>query len=272
MKLHFFYSIILILIIFNYSENQNISLYPNSSSYYEEKYFRILSNNYDTIDPGTPWSKDDEDYGFKAKKDFGSLIFLKDWSMYNFKLIKVIFKNVSSFNYVEDCDAEMWLIHTKDNGYYPPGRRIFMKQNYFTIIVPFKRTSNSNPAIDSIFDFLRLKDFSNNINNNNISPSKPVKLYQIIQNQPGYLFEGEYKSKEMLFMVFSQYHYISEDDKDCLDQISFNIKTNVLKHENQKIYRNVKHIEDIKQKVSLMIYSKANFLKNMLSFFIIFIA
>ena len=240
MKLHFFYSMILILIIFNYSENQNITLYPNSSSYYEEKYFRILSNNYDTIDPGTPWSKEDEGYGFKAKKDFGSLIFLKDWSMYNFKLIKVIFKNVSSFNYVEECDAEMWLIHTKDNGYYPPGRRIFMKQNYFTIIVPFKRTSNSNPAIDSIFDFLRLKDFSN-------------------------------KSKEMLFMVFSQYHYISGDDKDCLNKISFNIEANVLKLENQKIYRNVKHIEDIKQKVSLMIYSKANFLKNMLGFFIIFL-
>ena len=82
--------------------------------------------------------------------------------MYNFKLTKVVFRNKASFNYEGKCDAEMWLIHTKDNGYYPPGRRIFIKQNYFIIVVPFVKTDDSNPATDSIFKVLNLEEYAKN--------------------------------------------------------------------------------------------------------------
>ena len=154
--------LIFILFIIN-SSNSNLDnlKYEENSYYYEEKYFRILSNNYDTIDPGTEWKEFDEGYGFSAKKDFGSLILLKDWSMYNFKLTKVLFKKGSSFNYENNLEvkAEMWLIHTKDNGYYPPGRRIHLQQNYFILIVPFVETDNNNPAADSLLEYLNLKEF-----------------------------------------------------------------------------------------------------------------
>ena len=129
--------IIFILFIVTTPISKAINIVSMGSYYYEEKYFRILSNNYDSIDPGNFWGKinatSKDKYlgiGFNAKKDFGSLILLKDWSMYNFKLTKIIFKTGCSFRKSE-CDAEMLLYHTKDNGYYPPGRRIFMKQNFF---------------------------------------------------------------------------------------------------------------------------------------------
>ena len=270
MKINILNSKLFILItFFNICYIQNIQ-FIKDSYYYEEKYFRILSNNYETIDPGNMWTKDEDGdgHGFIAKKDFGSLILLKDWSMYNFKLTKIMFRNKCICEDVKGCSAEMWLIHTKDNGYYPPGRRIFMKQNYFIIIVPFVKTENENPAVDSIFYYLNLEEYVNK--KEHISPKQPVKLYQIIQNQPSFLFEGTYNSKDTLFMVFSQYHFISKDDLDNLNQLDFDI-TDPKKEENSKSYRNVRNEEEVEPKVTLMSYSNSKYLENILFFIIIFL-
>ena len=278
MKLIIFnFKILFFFIVFNIlSLTDTISL--NSTHYYEEKYFRILSNNYEDIIQGEFWKYDDEaeGFGFIANKDFGSLILLKDWSMYNFKLTKVIFRNTSKISGDGlSYDAEMWLIHTKDNGYYPPGRRIFIKQNYFIIVVPFKKTDDNNPAVDMILETLDINKFAEQ-NSSSIIPKKPVKLYKIIQNQPSILFEGEYRKKETLFMVFSQYHFISNTNFDNLNKIYENHGKTVSNFydfdpQKDKIYRNVKNEEDIIPKVTLMSYSKASFLNTILPFFILFL-
>ena len=253
--------------------------FPSNSYYYEEKYFRILSNNYDSIDPGNFWTIDENDKGpgFVAKRDFGSLILLKDWSMYNFKLTKIIFRNKCSFKLPDinkTCSAEMLLYHTKDNGYYPPGRRIFIRQNFFVIVVPFFEADDKNPSIDLLFKFLNLEKYSQNPNN--VTPEKPVKLYQIIQNQPSYLFEAKFDDKEALFMVFTQYHFISKADLGNLEKVCSNSTKIIKEHDStetydKKIYRNMKNSEKLIPKVSLMVYSKANYLNNILLFFIIFL-
>ena len=275
------YKLIIFLVIFANVPSTNtelLQLFPNNSYYYEEKYFRILSNNYEAIGQGQFWSKEEEGYGFKARKDFGSIIILKDWSMYKFKLTKVIFRNNCTFKYDgEKCNAEMWLIHTKDNGYYSPGRRVFIKQNYFIIVVPFAKTDSLNPAIDMIFKFFRLKEYSKNRTSTIITPEKPIKLYQIIQNQPSYLFDGKYHNKDTLFMVFTQYHFISEDDFKELSTLYENtsnlqdITNYVEKEYSGKIFRNVKNIKEIKQKVTLMAYSNSQFLKNLFLLVILFL-
>ena len=283
MKIHILNKQIFILILFLNICNceNNLIEFADNSYYYEEKYFRILSNNYDTIDPGNAWSEQPEGYGFKARRDFGSLILLKDWSMYNFKLTKVIFRNKTSFNYGEKCDvkAEMWLIHTKDNGYYPPGRRIFIKQNYFIIVVPFVITNDQNPAVDSIFEVLGLEKYADN-KDQTVFPSRPVKLYTIIQNQPSLLFEGNYKQTNTLFLVFTQYHFISKTDSDKLDNLYKNktiqIDSADVSYDEDaeykgKIFRNVRNIEEVKPKVTLMSYSKAKYLESLLFFIIIFL-
>ena len=273
---------ILSIIGFSNSDILNITLKSDDSYYYEEKYFRILSNNYDSIDPGNFWNKiyknkeeKESQYlgiGFEAKKDFGSLILLKDWSMYNFKLTKIIFRQNCLFNYENtNCDAEMLLYHTKDNGYYPPGRRIFMKQNFFVIVVPFIKSSENNPSNDLIFNFLNLDKYTPN--GGNITPLKPVKLYQIIQNQPSYLLEGQFDSKDTLFMVFTQYHFISESDLQKLNNFNKEIETNSIINfvDDVKVFRNLKNSKKLEPKASLMVYSKANYLNNFLLFFIFFL-
>ena len=201
--------------------------------------------------------------------------------MYNFKLTKVIFRNKTSFNYGEKCDvkAEMWLIHTKDNGYYPPGRRIFIKQNYFIIVVPFIITNDQNPAVDSIFEVLGLGKYADN-KDQTVFPSRPVKLYTIIQNQPSLLFEGNYKQTNTLFLVFTQYHFISQTDSDKLDNLyknktiqidSADVSYDEDAEYKDKIFRNVRNIEEVKPKVTLMSYSKAKYLESLLFFIIIFL-
>jgi len=279
MKIHILNKQIFILIIFlNICNCENgLIEFADKSYYYEEKYFRILSNNYDTIDPGNAWSEQPEGYGFQARRDFGSLILLKDWSMYNFKLTKVVFRNKKSFEYEGKCDAEMWLIHTKDNGYYPPGRRIFIKQNYFIIVVPFVITNDQNPAVDSIFEVLGLEKYADN-KNQTVFPSRPVKLYTIIQNQPSLLFEGNYAEIDTLFMVFTQYHFIGDKDFKNLNKLyndkqinSPDVSFDKDAEYKEKIFRNVRNIEEVKPKVTLMSYSKAKYLESLLYFIIIFL-
>ena len=270
---------IFILSLFNIYKSQDttsqINLSSSDSYYYDEKYFRLLTNNYDEINPGNVWKDLNSDgIGFKANKNFGSIILLKDWSMYNFKLTHIFFRKNCSFNYENfNCDAEMWLYHTKDNQYYPPGRRIFMEQNFFIIVVPFVRTDNNNPANDLLLDYLNLESYNANKKNANkkIWPKKPVKLHHIIQNQPSYLFEGKYNETNTLFMVFTQYHFISEKLYGTLDNIKTNkeINTNIICE--SKIYRNVRKLEEIKPSATLMAYSKGSYLKNIFAIIVLFL-
>ena len=183
--------------------------------------------------------------------------------------------NANLFLKKEPQCIEMWLIHTKDNGYFPPGRRIFIKQNYLTIVIPFLVTEEQNPSIDSIFEFLRMDEFTSN-NYGNISPKKPIKLFQIIQNQPSLLIEGKYNNDKMLFMIFTQYHFISQNHfykiNDALNKISLNdIEYDCDDSNECKIFRNVKNVNDVQPKVSLMIYSKSYYLKNIFLFLVIFL-
>ena len=267
---------IFILSLFNIYKSQDntsqINLSSSDSYYYDEKYFRLLTNNYDEINPGNVWKDLNSDgIGFKANKNFGSIILLKDWSMYNFKLTHIFFRKNCSFNYEDfNCDAEMWLYHTKDNQYYPPGRRIFMEQNFFIIVVPFVRTDNNNPANDLLLDYLNLESYKANKKIKKISPKKPVKLHHIIQNQPSYLFEGKYNETNTLFMVFTQYHFISEKLYNLLAEIETDeINTNIIIE--SKIYRNVRKLEEIKPSATLMAYSKGSYLKNIFAIIVLFL-
>ena len=270
---------IFILSLFNIYKSQDttsqINLSSSDSYYYDEKYFRLLTNNYDEINPGNVWKDLNSDgIGFKANKNFGSIILLKDWSMYNFKLTHIFFRKNCSFNYEDfNCDAEMWLYHTKDNQYYPPGRRIFMEQNFFIIVVPFVRTDNNNPANDLLLDYLNLESYNANKKNANkkISPKKPVKLHHIIQNQPSYLFEGKYNETNTLFMVFTQYHFISEKLYNTLVNIESNTEININIICESKIYRNVRKLEEIKPSATLMAYSKGSYLKNIFAITVLFL-
>ena len=266
---------------------QNLKLIPSNTLYYPEKYFRFLANNYDSIAQGDFWTTFpiEKGIGFEANEDFGSFLFVKDWSMYSFKLRKIVFRPYCSYllnskDSINFCDAEMLLYHSIDNNYYPPGRRVDLGINYLVISVPFKISTLMNPANDKLFSFLQLdmfKDAIQNIGNMpstfpRISPFKPVKLYQIIQHQPSYLFENELipgSNIKSLYLVFAKFHYISQLDYDNLNNVYNSLFVNDTKKlylstvetlgtfiSDKNIYRNWDNANELEPTATLMAYNR----------------
>ncbi len=266
---------------------QSFKLASADSIYYPEKYFRFLANNYDSIAQGDFWTTFpiEKGIGFEANEDFGSFLFVKDWSMYSFKLRKIVFRPFCSYKLQNDgdtnnfCDVEMLLYHSIDNNYYPPGRRIHLGINYLIISIPFKKSTLMNPANDKLFQFLRLDMLqeivirNQSINNifPKISPFKPIKLYQIIQHQPSYLFENELipgSEIRALYLVFSKFHYISQLDFNNLETVFNNFFPNAAKLNltnstslnkiitDKVIYRNWDNARELEPTATLMAYNR----------------
>ena len=97
-------------------------------------------------------------------------------------------------------------------------------------------------------------------------------MHHIIQNQPSYLFEGKYDSAETLFLVFTQYHYLSNNMYNLLKSINFGeLNKEVELSGDQKIYRNMRKLNEIKPSATLMVYNKGSYLKNIITFIILFL-
>ena len=205
--------------------------------------------------------------------------------MYSFKLRKIVFRPYCSYllnskDSINFCDAEMLLYHSIDNNYYPPGRRVDLGINYLVISVPFKISTLMNPANDKLFSFLQLdmfKDAIQNIGNiqstfPRISPFKPVKLYQIIQHQPSYLFENELipgSNIKSLYLVFAKFHYISQLDYDNLNNVYNSLFANSTQKlylstinnlgtfiSDKNIYRNWDNANELEPTATLMAYNR----------------
>lgn len=259
----------------------------SDSLYYQEKYFRFLANNYDQIEQGNFWTSlgEEKGIGFKAKDNFGSFILVKDWSMYSFKLTKIIFRPFCSYAFQNGTtsntfDAEMQLIHTLDNGYYPPGRRINLGINYLVITVPFKKSTDRNPANSKLFEFFSLKEYNHEIINaittlpKSISPLKPIKLHYIIQHQPSLLVQSTLQTlsqQQALYLIFTNYHFISESDFNLLQATYETIfeKQNIIPllpttpipPPNPIFYRNWDNVKEVEPKPTLMAYNSQSLIK-----------
>ena len=254
-----------------------ITLDPSKSVYYQEKYFRFLANNYENIKQGDYWTNfnDEKAIGFQASKDFGSFLFVKDWSIYSFKLTKIMFRPFCSYKTQfngeneQNYDAELLLYHTIDNNYFPPGKRVYLGINFLIISVPFKITDFMDPSSDKLLEFLNLEIYKNSLDKGlKIGPYKPIKLYQMIQHQPQYLFKAtDYSSSETtLYLIFSQYHNINERDYALLNYVYNNVFKfgefdPILDYENIIVYRNFQNPDELKSRLTLMAYNNQNYFK-----------
>ena len=274
-----FINLLSFIFILNYPKHIEIDL--SKSVYYQEKYFRFLANNYENIMQGDFWTSfnDEKAIGFQASRDFGSFLFVKDWSIYSFKLTKIMFRPFCSYktkngdNEIE-YDAELLLYHTIDNNYFPPGKRVYLGINYLIISVPFKRTDYMDPSSDKLLEFLNLEIYKNVVDegkNLKIGPYKPIKLYQMIQHQPQYLFEAKdlISGEKTLYLIFSQYHHINDRDYSLLklayEKLKFGefSKNPIDGFDEDKtvVYRNFQNPDELKSRLTLMAYNNQNYFK-----------
>ena len=272
-----FINLLSFIFILNYPKPIEIDL--SKSVYYQEKYFRFLANNYENINQGDFWTSfnDEKAIGFQASRDFGSFLFVKDWSIYSFKLTKIMFRPFCSYktkngdNEIE-YDAELLLYHTIDNNYFPPGKRVYLGINYLIISVPFKRTDYMDPSSDKLLEFLNLEIYKNVVDegkNLKIGPYKPIKLYQMIQHQPQYLFEAKdlISGEKTLYLIFSQYHHINDRDyvllKSAYEKLKFGefSKNPIDGFDKTVVYRNFQNPDELKSRLTLMAYNNQNYFK-----------
>lgn len=274
-----FINLLSFIFILNYPKPIEIDL--SKSVYYQEKYFRFLANNYENIKQGDFWTSfyDEKAIGFQASRDFGSFLFVKDWSIYSFKLTKIMFRPFCSYKTINEnneieYDAELLLYHTIDNNYFPPGKRVYLGINYLIISVPFKRTDYMDPSSDKLLEFLNLEIYKNVVKekkNLKIGPYKPIKLYQMIQHQPQYLFEAKdsISDEKTLYLIFSQYHHINDRDyvllKSAYDELNFGeFSSNPIADfdkDKTVVYRNFQNPDELKSRLTLMAYNNQNYFK-----------
>ena len=148
------------------NQQSPISISSSKSLYFDEKYFRFLQNNYEFLTTYNQWSFMPELNAIGVKPaqnqtDFGYFTFVKDWAMYKFNLNKIVFR-VDSEHTIDgnSFNVEMQLIHSIDNTFYQPGRRVDLGVNHMVISVFFLVTEENDPAASKLFDFMNLNGFA----------------------------------------------------------------------------------------------------------------
>lgn len=268
----------------SYTPQSPININSLQTFYLQEKMFRILNNEYD-VNINSTWTTftNEKAIGIKSNKDnLGSIILVKDWGMYKFVLNKILFRagvehSIDGVKY----DAEMQLIHTYDSNYYSPGKRIDLGINYFVVSLFFKKTEDANPLASELFHYMNLKSFANSTNTTML---KDIKLNEIIQHQPAYMYEGSLTypdCQKALWYVNTQYHLIKQSDYDALvsatkmltgyDATNQNVRDQFTG--DYKVYRNYNDITKFVPRVTMMNYSGAEMIsKNFILMIIVLIA
>lgn len=255
-----------------------IDIITDDTFYYEEKYFRFLTNQYKQLTENNTWTVLNEEraVGFvptTEQVDFGSFILVKDWAMHNFLLNKILFRVKSEHTINgETFDVEMQLVHSLDHNYIPPGRSIALDANYLVISVFFKVTPDSNPARSELFQFMNLEGFASGTSAN---IAKSIKLHHIIQHQPSYLYQGTLTypgCEDALWLIFSNFHLITQTDYNNLVKVinsqagnnslvdsvnGFNAR-DVHINIDAPVYRNWKDPSAMRSRVTLMTYNSSS--------------
>lgn len=261
-----------------------INIVQDQSLYFDEKYFRFLTNNYQELTTQNYWSYFTEEMAVgiaptQNQTDFGSFIFVKDWAMYSFNLKKILFR-VQSEHQIdgESFDVEMQLVHTIDANYYTPGRRINLGVDYLVISVFFKKEADGFPGNTKLFDFMNLQGFYNATQNNlstNAYMDRSIKLHYMIQHQPSYMYTGSLtypECQEAIWLLFSQFHIISESDLTYLTKViqthtpsivdsttNYNDR-NLFSNTNTPVYRNWNEAARMEPRQNLLVYNSSSFL------------
>lgn len=278
--------------------NQDVQQSPininyNQTIFSNTNYFRILSNNFKPITPSDKWTYFANEFAIGVEPsspngDFGSMLFVKDWAIYNFILQKIMFR-LSSENSIENssANAEMQLVFLQDSNYYSPGKRIFLDTNYLIVSVPFRLNADPSAQSSRLFEFMNLKTFAANPTvKSNVGMARDIKLYQFIVNQPAFLYKGTLTYPECqnaLWFVMTQFHLISNNDFSLLkNAISVNVGLTDVKPYNTRdlkalradtvVYRNYEDVNSLVMKSNLLNYNRADYVQKSVLFLLVLLA
>lgn len=261
----------------NNIQQSPININLNETLYTETNFFRILSNDFKPLTPNDIWSYFPNEYAIGVmphnQNDFGTMLLIKDWAIYNFILKKVLFR-IGSDHALDNTiqNAEMQLIFYLDANYYSPGKRIFLDTNYLIVSIPLRVSNDSNQKFSRIFEFMNLKSYANSPTSIQIPMTRNIKLHQFVVHQPAFLYKGTLTFPECqnaLWLIMNQYQVITQSDFDNLKTaISANVYLPVERPYNTRqmksrladtiVYRNFDDFTKMTSKASLLNYNSAD--------------
>lgn len=212
-----------------------INIVDNQSKFFPEKYFRILFINYSNLPKGNKWTINQNDQsiqlGNTTNYSLGTITIVKDYAMYQYSLNRILIRTPSDHQLNgENKAVEIQLIHTFNNSTGALGRRVMLKQNYLVISILLNINDTISSSTTSLFDFTNLAEF---VGNNNEGFLRDIKVRFLINNMPGYMYEGSLTSGNCdpaLWIIQSNYNYITSKDYNnlllALGKISSGMKTN----------------------------------------------
>jgi len=198
-----------------------INIVDNQTKYIPEKYFRILFVNYTNLPKGNKWTVNQADQsiqlGNSTSYSMGSLSIVRDYAIYNYNLNRILVRTPSDHQLNGDYKSvELQLIHTFNNNTGVMGRRILLKQNYLVISILLDVNDIMTTSTTSLFDFTNLAEF---VGNNNEGFLRDIKVRYLLNNMPGYMYEGSLTSGNCdpaLWIIQSNYNYITSKDYNNL--------------------------------------------------------
>jgi carbonic anhydrase len=191
-----------------------IDISSSTTSYAEEKYFRVLTNNYGLIPKSTNWVQftDLKSVGFNVTSN-STIQIVKDWAIYQFYLRKVIFRSKSEHKIDGNSfDVEMQLFHDLDENFTSIGRQKSIPIKKLIISVFFQRPSTADDIPDNFFKVSNLAQFANGTAS---TFTNGIKLAQLIQNVPSFLYQGTNTNsdcEDTYWLIMSKYSIIANDD------------------------------------------------------------
>jgi len=200
------------------------------------------------------------------------MLLVKNWSIYNFILKKIIFRigNEHNIDGKNNNVIEMQAIFVLNANYYSPGKRKFLDTNNLVISIPFKEAT-SNEKNCRLFEFMNLDKFADNPTLS-VGMKRDIKLWHIIAHQPSIMYKGTLTypdCEDTLWIVSTDYHYISSSDKNNLiNATRYFYKTNGNNVRNLQnilpsttIYRNFELVSEIAPKENKLHYNNSQFYK-----------
>lgn len=260
-----------------------INIVSSATTFYEEKYFRILTNNYGSVPSSTQWEQftQERSVGFTVNSN-STIQLVKDWSIYQFYLRKVMFRTKSEHRIDGNSfDVEMQLYHDLDESYVSVGRQQELPIKKLVISLFFMKAKDGNDTADDFFKWSNLEAFANGTTKANFN--KRILLGNLVQNVPSYLYQGTYTSPDCIdtyWLILTKYATIGVNDYNNLYKllersqfidISSGVNgrdTNFLVNSNL-VYRNFNNLQRMLPEKSYFRYSEGVALKISLIFSLI---
>lgn len=241
-----------------------ININTQNTKYYEEKTFRIISSNHTSSELYWQNFEEQKSIGFvlptNDENQINGIVLVKDWSMYNYNLTHVLFRYGSGHTIdTEKYDLEMEFHYEINESYRTKGRYIHHSSNKL-IISKFFIVSSNLSETSQFFNGTNLEEFSKSPRST-LAFEKEIKLSHLIQNLPGYLYEGSETfgdCETALRIIYPKFQLMSDIDYEYFRQayttLNYinNAEVNTNNNRNQQpvnpntvVYRNSASFSDL---------------------------